>query len=411
MSPAFDALLDVATTNGLITHAVGIAKFTYKFRPEQRDGALAPAEAEPLQHDFRPKGAAPPKVLPGSDFWRVKPATDFVVLGAAHAPRGVPVARMEACARIGRIEKRIAVFGKRALRWNAEGRLRIGIPEPFESVPLSLPYAYGGIDRRVPIDREDSLVLRMLLQVDHPGLYPRNPFGQGYLVDPRPVEDAELEMPRLEDPRDLLSAERLVVGDPRLWWKQPLPWCLDFAHPATFPRCLFLHFDADAWHPGPEDASLPEVQRGLVPPSFRSALRAGRIDGLSLFAQEASHGLVAKGLTSADRITLEGMDPEFPAISFSLGRSVDHTIDFTLEGSRERPRLSLHSIVARPAERTVSVVVAATVPLPRSFVPGVHSHVPIAISVDGQAPLHYQAPPSIRDQLRRAREATGEKVS
>jgi hypothetical protein len=102
------------------------------------------------------------------------------------------------------------------------------------------------------------------------------------------------------------------------------------------------------------------------------------------------------------------MDPEFPAMSFTLGRSIDHTIDFTLEGSRERPRLGLHSIVVRPGERTVTVVVAATVPLPRSFVPGVHSHVPLAISVDGNAPLHYQAPPSIRDQLQRARAAGGE---
>lgn len=49
----YDAIVDVATTQGLVTHAVAIAKFTYAFDPGDGDGALAQVAAEPLKHDFR----------------------------------------------------------------------------------------------------------------------------------------------------------------------------------------------------------------------------------------------------------------------------------------------------------------------------------------------------------------------
>ena len=111
----------------------------------------------------------------------------FVVLGEATPPGGKRTTKMEVRAAIGDVEKQIAVFGPRRITWDSNDRIHIGRPDPFESIPLTLPHAHGGIDPRVPNDRGDDLVTRMLLVVDHPGLYPRNPFGRGYLVDPGPV--------------------------------------------------------------------------------------------------------------------------------------------------------------------------------------------------------------------------------
>ena len=37
-------------------------------------------------------------------------------------------------------------------------------------------------------------------------------------------------MPNLEDPDDLLT-ERLLTGDPQLWYRQPLLACCDWLHP------------------------------------------------------------------------------------------------------------------------------------------------------------------------------------
>jgi hypothetical protein len=303
----YDAIVDVATTQGLVTHAVTIAKFTYAFDPRSKQAPLSRVAAEPLKNDFR-KFERIPKVLPGCDFWREKPHVDFVVLGSA-SPRGArAIDRMEVRVAVGSIEKRIAVFGPRRITWTNDDRVRIGTPEPFESIPLTLPHAYGGIDPRVPNDREDNLLTRMLLVADHPGLYPRNPFGRGYLVDPRPVEDADLEMPNLEDPSDLLDAERLVVRDPRLWWRQPLPWALDFVHPVTFPRYVYFHQGVDAWYPGPEDESLPEVRRGFLPPRFRSELTFPYATAHPLYGQESSYGLALKSVAGDETAILDGVD-------------------------------------------------------------------------------------------------------
>ena len=55
----------------------------------------------------------------------------------------------------------------------------------------------------------------------------------------------------------------------------------------------------------------------------------------------------------------------------------------------------------------VYLVFAATVPLPRPFVLGVHRHIPISLSVDGRPSIDYEAPPTIADQLARATEERG----
>jgi hypothetical protein len=402
----YDAIVDVATTQGLVTHAVAIAKFTYAFDPGDGDGALAQVAAEPLKHDFR-KYDRVPKVLPGCDFWREKPHVDFVVLGSAIPPGGKPKARMMVRAAIGDVEKRIAVFGPRQITWNDNDRVRIGEPEPFESMPLTLPHAYGGIDPRVPNDKGDDFLTRMLLVVDHPGLYPRNPFGRGYLVDPRPVEDADIQMPNLEDPSDLLTAERLVVRDPRLWWRQPLPWALDFVHPVTFPRYIYFTAGTDAWYPGPDDESLPEVRRGFLPPRFRSELTFPYATAHPLYGQEASYGFALEAVHGNETASLEGMDADFPALDFSLDGACGHLFDLTLDGSVNHIDPHLHSIVVRVEDRRVCLVFAATVPLLRPFVLGVHRHIPISLSVDGRPPIAYETPPTIADQLAAAREAGG----
>ncbi len=99
-------------------------------------------------------------------------------------------------------------------------------------------------------------------EADHPGVYPRNPWGKGYVVRPGPWDD--VWVPNLEEPSDLLSADRLVVGDPTLWYRQPLPWYLGPVPVLTFPRYTHLVADTDAWFPGPQDESMPEVRRGYL---------------------------------------------------------------------------------------------------------------------------------------------------
>jgi len=83
-------------------------------------------------------------------------------------------------------------------------------------MPLLYQNAYGGLDNRFhsgPFERRLHAHRRTRLQFDHPGLYPRNPVGKGYLVIPDSFD--EVELPNLEDPPDLLTAERLITAQAR----------------------------------------------------------------------------------------------------------------------------------------------------------------------------------------------------
>jgi hypothetical protein len=180
---------------------------------------------------------------------------------------------------------------------------------------------------------------------------------------------------------------------------------LDFVHPVTFPRYVYFHDGVDAWYPGPEDESLPEVRRGFLPPRFRSELRFPYATAHPLYGQEASYGLALPSVSGDETATLEGVDAEFPTLGFSLAEVRGHTFDLTLDGRRERLTPRLNSVVVRVADRRVCLVFAATVPLPRPFLLGVHRTIPIELSVDGRPPIAYEAPPTIADQLTRARQA------
>lgn len=372
-----DVLVDLVCVGGIARAAYVLVKRTYAIV----ERACVRARVEPLLHDLRDPTLRP-RLPIGSDFWAHKAATDVVVRGSAFAPDGKPTRSLVATARVGRAVKRVAVFGRRLVEWQV-GHVRFAEPEPFVSMPLTRDHAYGGVDPRVVPER---LSTALAVGADHPGVYPRNPFGKGYLVHADPVAGAEL--PNLEDPADLLTPERLVVGDPRRWFEQPLPWCFDEAHPMSFPRCTCLP-GVDAWFPAPRDARLAEIRRGLVPGGHPLSPGARRPE--AWFAQEGSYGLVLDDLEPGAPVVLQAMHPERAQIAFSL--PVAPAIEVLTDARLERAMPRMHSVVLRPADLSVDVVWGAHVRLPRGFIPGVHARIPVAAIVDGGAPLAYRAPP------------------
>jgi len=394
----YDAVVDLATSPERGLYGLALVKQTYRLTPR---GAVLDAP-EPLLHDLRDEKQSP-RLVPGTDFWPTKALTDIVVEGSAFAPRGVPVQQMTVTATVGNRTKRVAVFGRRAVAWSERGAPRFGTPEPFTEVPLAWEAAYGGIDWRVedPAARSwRAEVLAAALAVDHPGLYPRNPFGKGYLVDPDPLDGVEL--PQMEDPEDLLTPDRLLVRDPRAWYRQPMPWGLGWAHPMMFPRYAFSVLGPDAWFPGPEDAQLPEVRRGYLVAGYRSAM-AGRAltDGPApRFVQGASHGLIFAGLEAGTPVRITGMHPELDRVEFAL--PPPPAVVMQVEGRTERVATRLHSVVCRPADGQFYVLYGATMPVQRPLIPGIHKHIPIAASVNGDPLLRYEAPVPIRDRIAEA---------
>lgn len=393
--PDYDAIVCIGpipeVSDGPLAYA--IVKFTLKMV----GSGCRPAAPEPLFHNIRDE-AIQPRLKQGTDFWPWKEATDFVVVGSAFAPNAEPVRTMIVSAQIGGVSKRIQVSGTRVVEWAGGAVAWVPPPKKFTEMPLTYENAFGGIDFRVgPWKPGETPGYPWGREVDHPGLYPRNPFGKGYVVLRGDVPGTE--MPNLEDPDDLLTGERLVTLDPKAWYRQPLPWCFDWVHLMCFPRFVFFNAAVDAWFPGPQDAAMPEVRRGYCPANYRD-LMATRQDmhPHPRMYQEASHGLIVKNLKGGEPVVLKGMNPAEPTIRFELPSPL-RSLEFEIEGKRQAAKPRLHQIVCKPAEKLVTLTYAAEVPLPRLFVPGIHKRIPVAVRVNGDALVPFDTPPTARAQL------------
>ena len=237
-------------------------------------------------------------------------------------------------------------------------------------------------------------VTALRLRTDHPGLYPRNPFGKGYLVCRGEVPG--VEMPNLEDPDQLLTDETLVTGDPAAWHRQPLPWSLDWTHPSTFPRNTWFADGVRPWFPCPDDAALTEVKRGLLPADFRARMTDRHLaDGPDpRFFQEASVGLSVTGLGGGEPVELRGMHPDRPLIRLSLPSAPALAVE--VDGAAAALPSTLHSVAIRPEQGSVTLLHVALMALPRVFLPGIHRRIPIRASVDHDAPFSFDTPAAPR---------------
>lgn len=363
------------------------------------DGALVRDARPELRFDIRDPEASP-KWPPGSDFWPFKTFADVVVTGKAFGPGGRPVQAREVSVRVGNAAKHVRVFGTRYIEWSPAGSPLVGPPEPFVEIDLVYTNAYGGVDARVPVPAPASIAEAMRLLGDHPGAYPRNQSGKGYLVVDAPV--VGLELPNLEDPSNLLTSGNLIVRDPARWHLQPLPWFLGWHFPAMFPRAAYL--GAEYWYPLASEAVLEEVSRGLMVPDWRD--RVGRIEqgepAPPIYFQEASLGMTFHDLREGTPIELVGMHPERERITFALPPFP--RLEIEVEGDRQAVAAKILHVVITPHEEKVEITWAGIrESMPRAFFPGIHGHIPITLWVDG-TPVPFETPEPIYEKIKRAEE-------
>lgn len=386
----YDAVVDFFPPEALPEFVYGLVKFTYDIVGDRcRLGAV-----EPLFHDVRSPETRP-RWLPGSDFWPNKLATDVAVRGSAYALDGRPVAAQRVRVRVGDRAKDVQVFGDRGVQWTARGNLRFGAPAPFTEMPIVWSNAYGGWDPRVPVG-EDPLTVGTIgrLEFDHPGVYPRNPFGRGYVVVDEPCEG--LTLPNLEDPVQLLTPDTLVTGDPARWYRQPLPACFDYTSALMFHRLCWL--GAEAWFHPPASATIAEVELGVLPPDYH-ALRSPLTSAPQVM-QEGAIGLVFEALPGGAPVVVDGMNPERPRVQFALPEPP--ALEFHVEKKVYPARAQLTNVLVEPALSRVSLTyVARQSELPRVFVPGIHAQIPLSLRIDGAHTVVYETPPTLRDQRKR----------
>lgn len=381
----------IVPVNSLPQRAVGILKQTY----EARDGGLRPTEPAPLVHDIL-SGNDEGRWPPGSDFAFFKQASDVVVRGSAFARQGKPVSAMRVHVRVGKALKRLQVFGDRLLEWTDGGLPRIGAPEAFTSVELTRANAYGGVDPRFPLPAE--LSPRQLLQLlsSYPGAYPRNIEGKGYVAIDSPTPAVAL--PNVEDPEELLTADT-VVAAPERWYRQPMPWFLEWQLPSMFPRSYFAGA-RPRWVPSGNE--IAEVRRGYLSERWRDlAANAGRPIPPA-FYQEASLGMTFSDLREGTPFELVGMHPEHERLTFALPRFP--LMEIEVEGDRQPVEAKLLHVVITPHEEKVEITWAGIrEELPRAFFPGIHGEIPITLHADGET-FPFEAPEPIYEKIKKAEE-------
>ena len=177
-----------------------------------------------------------------------KPFVDVVVIGKAYAPQGKPIPQMTVSVRVASREKAIAVFGDRECHYRGSASPVFSEPKPFTEMEIRYEHAYGGWD-----DKSFPEI---------PFFYPRNYMGTGIAL--RNIKEVVqgMVLPNLEDPKDLLTPERIILGQPERWPSQPLPQGFGWFQRTWYPRCAFV----GAYPPYVEvDTATTEERLGLLP--------------------------------------------------------------------------------------------------------------------------------------------------
>ena len=120
--------------------------------------------------------------LPVLDVGMPKPRGEVLVTGRACAPRGETRLGVSVSFRVGKLGKRLEVFGDRYWRRNALGMSTISEPVPFSELPVTWANAFGG-----PGDA-------------------RNPAGKGLRETPDPEGRPRLPLPNVEHPGSLVGS-------------------------------------------------------------------------------------------------------------------------------------------------------------------------------------------------------------
>lgn len=273
-----------------------------------------------------------------SELAAFKPAVDVVVIGKAYAPGGQAALKTTVSVKVAGQEKSIAVFGDRKCRFR-EGRPAVfSDPEPFTAIEIRYERAYGGRD-----EISDPLT---------PFLYPRNYLGTGVALRNAKETIEGLSLPNFEDPNDLLTPERVVLGAPENWPKQPLPQGFGWFQRTWYPRCVF----AGALPPYVETGTITAEERmGLAPENHIALGKQFRLPGYQPRMQNgASHGMIFPDLKGNERVRLQGLTPD-GLLEFALpGETPQVTLDLGSGAQQLQPRLDTVSI--RPDEREVDLI-------------------------------------------------------
>lgn len=323
-----------------------LVKRTFDFAPGRE---VARAESRPIQMSDAYYDDGDPlttTVQYESDLAPYKLATDVVVLGRAVAPGGRPVHALDVSVSIGAVTKALRVTGDRQCVFREGATPEITEPVPFTSMPIRYERAYGGRD----------LVSLHGLEFH----YPRNYHGTGVAVRNIPEVVHGLRLPNVEDPADLLTPDRIVLGEPERWNLQPLPQGFGWYHKTWYPRSSFVGAMPQFVD---SNTRMREEALGLVPERQIALARQFKLPSFDArFFRGASIGLSVPYLAGGEPLTLRHLTDD-EVLTFSLPRSAP-TIGLNIGFGMRTLDPVLHTVCVRVDDGQVDLVWRGAHPYP-----------------------------------------------
>jgi len=236
----------------------------------------------------------------------LKPGTDVLLVGQAHAPRGRPVDSALVSVKVGALRQVLRVFGER--HW--KGGLfspTPSSPEPFRTMPLIWERAFGGIYETAKGQLQGEA---------------RNPVGQGFRGKRSASEMIDRALPNIEDPLRLIGS----IGD------APSPVGVGALAPSWEPRKA---------HAGTYDEAWRKRRAPYLPRDFRAE-----------FFHVAPPALRAtEGLKGGEPVELLGVSSS-GVERFELPRC-ELAVVVRIAGRPEKVPLQLETVLLEPGEMRV----------------------------------------------------------
>jgi len=359
-----------------------VAKRTYLLAPT--GDCLLAEEQIPLALEPVPSPLDPNLLDQDLDLIPLKPRTDVVLRGHAYAGSARP--GIEVSLRVGRHEKQVIVTGNRRCTLSSAGRILVSAPEPFEVMPIGFAQAYGGRDRGAEaLHGNPFAVFDKYLQgtgIDasnqSPYVYPRNPCGKGYLIEATRAAVEVCEMPNLEDPLDLLTPDRMVVGDPERWIYMPIPQGFGWVNWGWFPRAAFGGLRQEyASAPLP----IPEVERGWLP---RKVLEIKKQTELPMehvlrFGNGAPLDMQLPHLEGGETVELVHLHRDAPKLKFRLPDPPSKMCIDGREGKLVSTNPLLQTVLIEPDASRLTLVWRGTGPARRPYFPDELMKMPLLV--------------------------------
>jgi hypothetical protein len=266
-----------------------------------------------------------------SDFIPFKLATDVVLDGFAYVPGGKTAQSLTASLQVAAHRKDVRIIGDRICHDRAPGVPAFTDPKPFNKMELRYERAYGGVD----------VYTNPICQY----VYPRNHLGKGFAVGNNKASVEALQLPNLEDPKDLLTPERLCVGKIENWLEQPRPSGFGWYSRYWQPRVGWAGIlPGDKQH----EQTMRAAYAQLLQPPFRAIYEENTLPVVDFrFFNGASPGLSVPYLAGDETVRLIYLTPdgnmtfrlpgESPAITLDIGNGpkaekvVLHTVQIRAE--------------------------------------------------------------------------------